>query len=369
MILWFLAIIYFNGLSCSKVLEFQLKNRNVTTLSSATPDISPVLPAKFVVCFTSFQKRLNHSSNALFSLYEDDQHQSRWLSLGLWSDQFVWADLNNNTWIKFSKVPLTWLRSWMSFCLDIDTETGIFQLSINGQSPHRGSVKKDFKENQRLYLRLGIVESSWFEEQFQFVGFIKSFEVFSHKILEKRPLESLSRVVGRADILNWNNVNWRLSGDSVKWVDEEDDASDLFPDEPGPKILIPKAMSFSQAVESCGNFGGNMTDVSDNTNATILDQLVEGDTGHFWVPFSDAEEEGQFKNIYNKKSINERKWFPNQPNGEESQNAVAYKKFGDQYKCYDEEEFNKFLSICTLHSDVLLTLIGACQHSFLGDLF
>ena len=64
--------------------------------------------------------------------------------------------------------------------------------------------------------------------------------------------------------------------------------------------------------------------------------------------------------------LRETKWFEGQPNGGRSQNFVAYKKFGESYACYDEEDFRKYWTICKVPQILSVSLLGACPETFLG---
>ena len=281
-----------------KVLDFQRISDDVEKdgISTATADSGILLPSSFVICTSHYQKRINASSNSIFVLYVDEQFENRWFTLGLWEDAF-WIEFNNASWIPFHRTPLVELKTWINVCVEINIVTKIFKLSVNGEVLQRGSTEFNFRENYNLNLKLGQTENSWSLQKYQFVGMVRSVNIFSMKVLKNISVENLSNEPESyekiADLLSWDDTNWNLYGSNVQWKTIEDDP--LYSD----SIKLPHLLSFQVARKVCSLLGGYISDVSENQNVTKLDLMVENiDPFGFWIPYTDEIKENEFVNYY-----------------------------------------------------------------------
>ena len=284
------------------ILDFKMNDKNSSVFSTATLKTSNAvtLPDHFILCSSHVQKRINASTHSIFVLYEDESLTRRWLTLGLWEDGF-WLDLNDNSWIKFPPLPHTQLRTWISLCLEVNTGLHAFKMSVNGGTASERKSDNELKRFYPLYLQLGITENSWYTERFQFVGQIRFIRIFNGSILMKYSLEELSLNSSPHDdnaaILSWNTAKWNLQGETVSWVSTENESMYL------ETIKLPTKMSFSGSKESCSKFKGHIADVSQIGDAAALDTMAAGDPFGFWLPYSDAEQEAVFANIYTGRQI------------------------------------------------------------------
>ena len=282
-----------------KVLDFQRSFDDIEKegISTATADLDIILPTNFVVCTSHYQKRINASQNSIFVLYEDEQFETRWFTVGLWEDAF-WIEFNNATWIPFHRTPLLELKTWINLCVEINIVTRIFKLSVNGEDLQQGSTEYNFRESYNLHLKLGQTENSWVApEKYQFVGMVRSLNIFSTKVLRNISLEKLSinpeSYEKIADLLSWDDTNWNLYGSNVQWKEIEDDP--LYSD----VIKLPNLLTYKIARKGCKLLGGYISDISENENFARLNEMADNiDPFGFWIPYTDEVKEGDFVNYH-----------------------------------------------------------------------
>ena len=280
-----------------KVLDFQRISDDLEErISTATATSSILLPSNFVICTSHYQKRINSSSHSIFVLYVDEEFETRWFTVGLWEDAF-WIEFNNASWIPFHRNPLLELKTWINVCVEIDIVTKLFKLSVNGEDLQEGRTKFNFRENYNLHLRLGQTENSWSKDKYQFVGKVRSVNIFTTKVLKNISLENLSKepenYEKNADLFSWDYTNWNLYGSNVQWRTIEDDPqySDV--------VKLPHQLDFKIAKKSCHKFGGYISDTSEIQNLTKLNQLVDKvEPFGFWIPYTDEVKEGEFLNYH-----------------------------------------------------------------------
>ena len=280
-----------------KVLDFQRISDDIEeSISTATAASDILLPSNFVICTSHYQKRINASSHSIFVLYVDEEFETRWFTVGLWEDAF-WIEFNNASWIPFHRTPLLELKTWINVCVEINIVTKLFKLSVNGEDLQEGRTKYNFRENYNLHLRLGLTENSWSKEKYQFVGAVRSVNIFTTKVLKELSLENLSNEPENyeniADLFSWDDTNWNLYGNNVQWKTFEDDP--LYSD----VVKLPQPLDFKIAKKSCNKFGGYISDTSEIQNLSKLNQLVDKvDPFGFWIPYTDEAIEGEFVNYY-----------------------------------------------------------------------
>ena len=280
-----------------KVLDFQRISDDIEeSISTATAASGILLPSNFVICTSHYQKRINASSHSIFVLYVDEEFETRWFTVGLWEDAF-WIEFNNASWIPFHRTPLLELKTWINICVEINIKTKLFKLSVNGEDLQEGRTKYNFRNNYNLHLRLGQTENSWSKEKYQFVGTVRSVNIFTSKVLKNISLENLSNEPENyeniADLLSWDDTNWNLYGSNVQWKTIEDDP--LYSD----VVKLPQPLDYRIAKKSCTKFGGYISDTSEIQNLTKLNQFVDKvDPFGFWIPYTDEIKEGEFVNYY-----------------------------------------------------------------------
>ena len=136
-----------------------------------------ILPQQFVICSSSLQGRIGVNTKTLYVIYEDENYRVPWLSIGFWEKGVLWANIENSEWYLLGQVLVSDLFRWIHICVEFDLMKSTIKTSINGKNTTIVQDVKKISYVPKLYLVLGVVDNSWYEEQYQFNGQITNIQL------------------------------------------------------------------------------------------------------------------------------------------------------------------------------------------------
>ena len=323
------------------------------------------LPQRFILCFSSKQGKID--SRYPFVLYgEDDQP---WLAFFLTGGETanLWVDIHKGTFVNLQDVPKPWTHVWMQVCADIDTVTGMLGVSLNGGKTVSINIE-ELKAGKPNYLAakivLGLSDTnlpSVFDTQF--FGSVANLNIFNQN--GGKSVDEMSRSpCDQGDFMNWSDIE----------LDISEKANVIFTDSPcnGPRkaytMVLPFMASWYRGDHLCKSMGnGKMTEIAsvEKLNLTIaFVRETKGWCTRLWLPISDTEEEGLFRNTNTRVVESFLPWGPRQPNGQLIENHVSLTLDEMDYRDYLGSE--RLCVSCELNSGTLLRLRGLCKTSAIG---
>ena len=208
----------------SKVFEFE-KSPTLSSsgFSVATLENRPSLPSKFVLCSSHFQREVNtKSTRTIYVIYEDDQFLIPWFNIGIWSENFLWANIENSYWYALAKVTEEDFADWIHICLDIDTEQKEIITSINRKSYNK-TLLREFQKVPKFYLKIGKVHHSEYNIPSQFYGMVSNIQLLTPDA--ETALCDLTKDLCRErkelSILYWSDMSWNISGKDVRVMEQD----------------------------------------------------------------------------------------------------------------------------------------------------
>ena len=92
--------------------------------------------------------------------------------------------------------------------------------------------------------------------------------------------------------------------------------------------------------------------------------------GHYWVPYTDIQEEGVWRNSYTNQPMNITDWGGKEPNGKRTENCARLQMSWDPpHQWRDTPCYRHLCFMCERQSQPILRLRGLCKDSFLFNLF
>ena len=81
-----------------KVFEF-IENNDKTGPSTVEIEVPlPTISDNLTICSSHKQLQSNFQTLRIYTIYEDEGHNSPWFAIGFWGNE-LWATLNTNDWI------------------------------------------------------------------------------------------------------------------------------------------------------------------------------------------------------------------------------------------------------------------------------
>ena len=71
---------------------------------------------------------------------EDEDFTTPWLNIGIWSENYLWANIEHNYWYAIGQVSDEDFATWIHICLNINIENYEIETSINGKSFNKTQV-------------------------------------------------------------------------------------------------------------------------------------------------------------------------------------------------------------------------------------
>ena len=217
--------------------------------------------------FPTFQ-----NTHTIYVLYTDSSYLVPWFSIGIWSQNGLWVNVNNLDWIALGQIPSHLLLNWIHICLDINIVEGSIQTFIGGKT---WSLIEDvnLKPPEKIYLRLGIVDHSYWEKNYQFYGKISNINIYqkTHNPCNEAIKDSL---------ITWSEMQWKALGNDVTEIKVEDNFCSYF------KYLylrVPLRWSVKESQNLCKKFGnGTLLDFDDPSDLSLVNpKLLYGSKWDF----------------------------------------------------------------------------------------
>ena len=83
-----------SGVSNSELSAATLENKEPT-----------MLPHQFILCSSHFQREVNTpSTHTIYVIYEDEEVVTPWFSIGVWTGNFLWANIENSHWYNLGRL-------------------------------------------------------------------------------------------------------------------------------------------------------------------------------------------------------------------------------------------------------------------------
>ena len=118
------------------------------------------LPSEFILCSSHFQKEVNtKSTRTIYVIYEDEDFVTPWLNIGIWSENYLWANIEHNYWYALGQVSDEDFAGWIHICLNINIENYEIETSINGRSFNKTQVRP-FQEVPKFKVGNGKISST-----------------------------------------------------------------------------------------------------------------------------------------------------------------------------------------------------------------
>ena len=192
--------------------------------SSATLINAPdgPLPDHFIICSSHKQQQVGTDhTRTIYVLYEDSSFTYPWFSIGFWYDSVysqitLWANVKFSDWFDLGNVQRETFLFWVHVCVEVDTLRGILSATISGGNATTVNNVESLTPVPKLYLRLGVVHESSFEDQSQFLGDVTLINMYDLKD-DVGTISSINTLTSPQSLmfLNWSNTKWKIVGNGV----------------------------------------------------------------------------------------------------------------------------------------------------------
>ena len=344
-----------------KMFEFE-KTPGITPVgfSAATLEsqITPQLPNEFVLCSSHFQREVNtKSTRTVYVIYEDEEFVTPWFNIGIWSENFLWANIEHNYWYAIGQVSDEEFAGWIHICLKIDIDKHEIETSINGKSFNKTQVRK-FQVVPKFNLKIGVVHHSEKAVQSQFFGRVSNIQLLRHA--EETFLNDLTKDLckerGGQNILQWSNMKWNISGDNVKALDF--DSSYICSNSSYFDLYVPFSITRNRGKDVCSKLGnGELSSVQNPYHIEECEDL--------WTPYLYSQMKGitMIEYSHEKVSIN---WCDGMPLNRTNFDQVLFDNVMGCYQNTNRVALYEYCTICNSSSRTIYTMRGNCKSSILG---
>ena len=355
---WILLFLLHPGLPF-KILKFEPSSDGgiaYETIEKSTP-----LPRLFTLC-SAYKERFILGGNSFFTIY--GEYGEPWMTLSNWPYDIIELWLRINTvWVKISGMPAHLMNSWVHICIMADTTTGNLSVLVNQGQPSFFIVPEltlHPPKNLEGKLFIGKVDGDKGAVQYQ--GDVANFNIFSGFKHIDNLLERSCEHTG--DIVN-KDTEWERVGD-VKETNE--DSSKICNNDEVYRVAIPAKMKWDTATYLCHKIGGgNITEPKSKSGITHILSLLQkmnSSCDYVWTPISEEEVEGEFRSSVTGQIASFQPWKENQPVTGDSDKHVAIDV--ESMLWDDKHKSEKYCSACDIHKNLVFTLIGVCEHTYLG---
>ena len=305
-------------------------------LSKAVLKSGTNLPEVFTMC-ASVKEPIS-DGKSFFVIYQAED--KLWITFSNWLSALgneLWVNTGNDAYL-IQTLDIQSLIFWINLCFSLDIKSGETTVSINGNSPImiKTSIPSlPMPSDLKDMLVLGISDYNRGETD-QFIGEIANIKILNGtKDVQKLSADLCNQYGDVLDI----DAEWVTSGSVKKITKESWEICNSYKN----TYIVPikTDVTFHEGVKICNNLAsGKMklpVDEKDlqNTLSIFKEVKIITCTG-LWIPLSDSEEEGVFRNIYNGKQQTFLPWDMNrkEPDGGEQENFLVVnlktEKFGDE---------------------------------------
>ena len=316
------------------------------------------LPNEFILCSSHFQKEVNtKSTRTIYVIYEDEDFVIPWFNIGIWSENYLWANIEHNYWYALGQVSDEDFAGWIHICLNINIENYEIETSINGRSFNKTQVRP-FQDVPKFNLRIGVVHHSEKAIKSQFYGRVSNIQLLRHA--EETSLIDLTKDLCREredqSILSWSNMKWNISGKNVKVLDT--DSSFVCSNSSFFNLYVPFSITRSRGKDVCFKLGNG--EISSTRNPDYIEECED-----IWTPYLYSQMQGIAINEYSneKVSIN---WCDGMPLNRTNFIQVLFDNLKGCYENTNSVAFYEYCTICNSSLKTIYTMRGNCKSSILG---
>ena len=301
-----------------------LENMNYALLNS---DVNPT--EAFSIC-SSLNVQFIRDDVAFFAIARKNTNQL-WMTFLLILEKgfsepkySFWFYALGTTYVLPGSVNSVKMHAWNHVCISFDLNSGWMIAVVNGEVVH-DKVVEELKDegdigNLRNRLFLGLTWKGGSSIQ-QSEGGVEGLQIYNEELSLEVMKEATSwSVFPKSSLLSWDPLYWTIHG-NVSALEKAEEKEEL--------TLFPKVKSLDSCVKLCSKVqrGGQVPSVaSSNQSLHLVDQFKRMMTRVTFVPsaYSDERMEGHFENIYTRAPINMNLFAAGEPNGELSENCVAW---------------------------------------------
>ena len=360
-----LLLLFGTPISSSKVLDFAPAKLSPSGFGSVLTNLpEESFPDHFIICSSIKHSKINAKSPFVLL----GENEKPWLAFSFWNYDtgvILWAEIQG-TWTKLDNVDRPWTHVWIHLCADVDTITGNFSVSLNGKQPMMATnsklvTNKPKKITTRLEVRWN-QNSIYAAAEVQFIGSLTNLNIF-YSSQEYSLVRVSKKPCTDGDYMAWSKIEFKQEVEAMK-VTEDDNvctAKDSY------DIVLPMMASWHEADHQCKGLG-LMTQVENPKQLNSTVELVERSllpcTG-IWMPISDEDEEGVFKDTNSGDLVTYIPWREDQPNGGPNENFVGI-ILQDTASYWDLPGKYKLCVSCNLKATTSFNLRGLCKGTKLG---
>ena len=216
--------ILFNKYFSNKIFEFDsIPSENVLSSASIANKPDTPLPKDFILCSAHSQKTIDTINNrGIYVIYQDEKLLQPWLSIGIWVENVLWANVAFKYWYDLGRVPDYLMQSWIHICLKIDIEGKSIETNVNGQKLNTVSNVKGLTPAPKFNLLLGITHDSDQITRYQFHGQITNIHLIQSG---KHNLTSISKracnLERNSNIFHWDDMMWTTTNVNETFIDQK----------------------------------------------------------------------------------------------------------------------------------------------------
>ena len=359
-----------------KTIEFNEDNLESTSaFSSSILANKPVikLPDHFIICSSHYQAHMNtKNTHTIYVIYQDENFTTPWLSIGIWKENKLWANVMHETWHILGNLQSENLFEWIHICLEIDLVKKTIFTSINGKDFGITSVLgMNPPVDAGFNIRLGIVHHSIHAVKKQFHGKLTNMQLLQPVAGEKSNLTK-SLCINRANtsILSWPDMKWTFSGNNYRQL--EADLSLVCPTSPYADLRVPFKWTKGRGHDMCLKLGnGKITSLNYSSNQSsgkgldIKYGVFDNECETFLTPYVYSEIEGIVRNEYTTEEEKFR-WLPGYPINGSEWSAVQFHREGGYFE--NQPHYSEACLVCNTSLKTIYTMRGNCKYSLLGNL-
>ena len=254
-------------------------------------------------------------------------------------------------------------NSWIYVCIEFDTLNQEMLLAL--------ANKVVFQQNLKT---LGMIVPNnldklkiWWDNTFFDVTFPDKISLLNiHS--NDRPVDKF-KCGEPGDLYSWNVEDWKSGVGDKNLTLLTSQESKYQACQADFQVYALPGMNFHDSKKTCESTNGYMY-----FEDTIFQELIHlegvrnikskfwGAMHPFWIPYTDEEEEGDFKNVYSNRTLTIMKdlFLKGQPNGGHIENCLQWSSVG----LWDSDCVNKYFSLCKIpKSEPYLVLRGLCLGS------
>ena len=300
--------VLFNKYSTKKIFDFFSRpSDNVLSSAALTNKPELPLPKDFILCSSHFQKtRDTKNDHGIYIIYKEEELLNPWLTIGIWTDNILWANIAFKYWYPFGSVPDYFMEKWMHICLKIDIEGKSIEANVNGKRLKTILDVEGLTPTPKFNLLLGLVNESYQHTVDQFHGQITNIHLIQNGRHNLTLLSmSTCKIERNSNVLLWDDMIWTKTDIKETFLDR----TIICPISEYTTLKVPFKWSIEESKNVCLKFGNGQIAGIDNPiepkNWTLQKQVYgeEDECKAFWTPYIYGHFDHKVTNIYTGKKL------------------------------------------------------------------